>query len=116
MHRADLPNLIFVCGRNKRRSRTAESLFKNDMRFNVRSAGVSPSAERKLTEKDLAWADLILVMEPDQRTRIWDAYPGRRVPPIEILHIPDEYEFMDPALVELLTDRTEEILQGFGVT
>ncbi len=36
------PNILVVCGRNKKRSRTAEHIFKNDNRFNIRSAGLSP--------------------------------------------------------------------------
>lgn len=52
------PNILVVCGRNKKRSRTAEYIFKNDDRFNIRSAGVSPKSDRQITEKDLNWADL----------------------------------------------------------
>jgi protein-tyrosine phosphatase len=115
MSRADLPNLLFVCGRNKRRSPTASQIFKKDERFNVRSAGLSPSATRRITAKDISWADLILVMEPDQRKRLWEAYPEMRVPPVLVLGIPNEYEFMDPELVAMLHQRTEEILEGFGV-
>ncbi len=53
------PNLLVVCGRNKKRSRTAEHIFKNDNRFNIRSAGLSPKSDRKLSENDLNWADLV---------------------------------------------------------
>ena len=35
------PNILVVCGRNKKRSRTAEYIFKNDDRFNIRSAPFS---------------------------------------------------------------------------
>ena len=59
----DRPNLLVVCGRNKKRSRTAEHIFKNDERFNIRSVGLSPKSERKITEQDLNWADLVFVME-----------------------------------------------------
>jgi predicted protein tyrosine phosphatase len=46
---------------------------------------------------------------------LWEAYPEMRVPPVLVLGIPDEYEFMDPELVAMLHQRTEEILEGFGV-
>ena len=59
----DRPNLLVVCGRNKKRSRTAEHIFKTDERFNIRSVGLSPKSERKITEQDLNWADLVFVME-----------------------------------------------------
>ncbi len=35
------PKFLIVCGKNKKRSRTAESIFKNDNRFAIRSVGVS---------------------------------------------------------------------------
>ena len=47
------PNILVVCGRNKRRSRTAEHIFKNDSRFNIRSVGLSPKSDRKISEKDI---------------------------------------------------------------
>lgn len=59
------PQLLVVCGRNKRRSRTAEFLFKNDNRFSLRSVGLSPKSERKITANDLRWADRIFVMDED---------------------------------------------------
>ncbi len=98
------PNLLVVCGRNKKRSRTAEHIFKNDVRFNIRSAGLSPKSDRKISENDLNWSDLVLVMETEQRTKIRQLYKHLDLPNIEVLNIPDEYEFMDEELVEILND------------
>lgn len=50
---SDKPHLLVVCGRNKKRSRTAEHIFKNDERFDIRSAGLSPSSTRRISEADL---------------------------------------------------------------
>jgi len=105
------PNILVVCGRNKKRSRTAESIFKNDNRFNIRSAGLSPKSERKITENDLNWADLIFVMETGHRAKIWGLYRHLNLPNIEVLDIPDEYEFMDEELIEILTDRINDTLK-----
>lgn len=107
----DRPNILVVCGRNKKRSRTAESIFKNDNRFNIRSAGLSPKSDRKISESDLNWADLIFVMETGQRAKIWGLYRHIELPLIEILDIPDDYEFMDKELIELLTDRINDTLK-----
>jgi predicted protein tyrosine phosphatase len=107
----DRPNILVVCGRNKKRSRTAESIFKNDNRFSIRSVGLSPKSERKISEKDLNWADLIFVMETGQRAQIWGLYRHLELPPIEILDIPDDYEFMDKELIELLTCRINDTLK-----
>jgi predicted protein tyrosine phosphatase len=105
------PNILVVCGRNKKRSRTAEHIFKNDNRFNIRSAGLSPKSDRKISENDLNWADLVFVMENGQRAKIWDLYSHLELPEIEILNIPDEYEFMNEELIELLRDKINETLK-----
>jgi protein-tyrosine phosphatase len=99
------PNILVVCGRNKKRSRTAEYIFKNDNRFNIRSAGLSPKSDRKISENDLNWADLVFVMETGQREKIWGLYRHLELPVIEILNIADDYEFMNEELIEMLTDR-----------
>lgn len=107
------PNILIVCARNKKRSRTAEHIFKNDNRFTVRSAGLSASSNRKLSEGDLRWADVVCVMETNHRTRIWDVYGHLELAKIEVLHIPDDYEFMDKELVELLEEKISEVLHNF---
>lgn len=106
------PNLLIVCGRNKRRSRTAEFLFKNDNRFSVRSAGISPKSDRKISEKDIHWANLILVMENNQRSKIREMYRHLEIPKIEILNIPDDYEFMNEELIGILTEKVNDSLQS----
>ncbi|WP_338763531.1 protein-tyrosine-phosphatase [Bernardetia sp. ABR2-2B] len=104
------PKFLVVCGKNKKRSRTAESIFKNDDRFAIRSVGVSPKSNRKITEKDIEWADLILVMENDLKQKIKKIYSHLEIPEIEVLNIPDEYEFMDEELIGLLIEKISSFL------
>jgi len=104
------PNLLVICGRNKRRSRTAEHIFKNDSRFHIRSAGLSPQSNRKISESDVNWADQILVMEADQKTKIRKVYQHLELPPIESLDIADDYEFMDDELVDTLKVKINSLL------
>jgi len=106
------PNILIVCGRNKKRSRTAEYIFKNDNRFSIHSAGLSSKSDRKVSENDLNWADLVFVMETEQRAKIWGLYRHLELPPIEVLNIPDEYEFMNEDLIEMLTDRINDKLKS----
>ncbi|MFC4263943.1 hypothetical protein ACFOWM_13700 [Ferruginibacter yonginensis] len=103
------PHLLVVCGRNKRRSRTAEHLFKNDDRFSIRSAGLSSKSAKKITAADIIWADVIVVMEPAQKIHLQQMFTQLDVPLITVLHIPDTYEFMDDELIELLTDGINEV-------
>lgn len=106
------PNILVVCGRNKKRSRTAEYIFKNNDRFNIRSAGLSPKSDKKISENDLNWADLVFVMETGQRAKIWELYRHLELPTIEVLNIPDEYEFMNEELVDMLSDRINDTLRN----
>jgi len=104
------PNILVLCGRNKKRSRTAEHIFKNDHRFNIRSAGLSPKSDRKISESDLNWAGLVFVMEAEQRAKIWELYKHLELPMIEVLNIPDDFEFMEEELIEMLSDRINDTL------
>lgn len=106
-----IPNILVVCGRNKKRSRTAEYIFKNDSRINIRSVGLSPKSDRQISERDIEWADLIFTMEQGYQGRIMGQYRHLDLPPIEILHIEDEYEYLDTELIELLTDRINSTLR-----
>lgn len=109
---SERPNILVVCGRNKKRSRTAEHIFKNDDRFNIRSAGLSPKSDRKISEKDLNWSDLVFVMVKEQRSKLKELYPLTELPPVEILNIEDDYEFMDEELIQMLTERMNERLRS----
>src|ERR1700712_953137 len=108
---AERPNILIICGKNKRRSRTAEYIFKNDDRFNIRSAGLSPKSDHKLSENDLNWAGLILVMEKEHRAKIRQLYRHMQLPVIEILNIADEYEYLDKELIQILNDKINDIIK-----
>ena len=96
-------NILFVCSRNKQRSRTAETIFRNSQDFNVKSAGTEPSARIKLSAKLIDWADVIFVMEKKHKQRLIQNFPdSAKGKQIIVLNIPDEYEYMDSELVEML--------------
>jgi predicted protein tyrosine phosphatase len=63
-------NILFICSRNKWRSPTAETIYKNHPLHHVRSAGTSASARIKISSKLISWADFIFVMEKEHKTRI----------------------------------------------
>lgn len=96
-------NVLFVCSRNKWRSRTAEDLFKDSNFHNVRSAGTAPVARIKVSEKLVSWAEVIFVMEKRHREQLKSRFPlVLNEKEIIVLNIPDEYGYMDDELVELL--------------
>ena len=107
------PKLLFVCLRNKWRSRTGEDLYRRDPRVSVRSAGLSSTSPHVLSEKDLLWADLVLYMESDMLDHIKSLFPNTQLPKTINLDIPSGYAYMDPELVEILKDKVEAIIQGY---
>ena len=107
--------ILFVCGRNQWRSPTAEEIYRRDARVEVRSAGVSASSRQRVTARQLAWADLVLVMERKHAARLRQQFAGREEwPEILVLDVPDEYQFMDEELAAMLRDRVEPILERYG--
>lgn len=87
---------------NKQRSVTAEQLYRRDARLEVRSAGVRSEANRRISEDDLRWADVVFAMEREHKAWIRMRFKGLELPPIEVLDIPDDYACMDPHLQEML--------------
>jgi predicted protein tyrosine phosphatase len=104
--------LLFICTANKLRSATAHKIYENDSRFNVKSAGTHYSAKTVLSKEILDWSDSIIVMEKHHRNFIRDKFPETyENKKIACLYIPDEYEYMDNALIEILTERIESLYQ-----
>ena len=98
-----MKRLLFLCSRNQLRSPTAEEVFADHPGVEVDSAGTASDAEIPVTSEHLEWADQIVVMESVHRKRLNERFKsslkGKR---ITVLGIPDQYEFMDERLVEIL--------------
>lgn len=105
-------NILFICSRNKRRSYTAETIYKGSQQDIVaKSAGTEPTARIKITAKLLLWADVIFVMEKEHKQRIIEKFPLEVMEKeMIILDIPDEYEYMDPELVESIKTPVDAFL------
>lgn len=104
--------ILFVCTANKLGSPTAEDVFRDYPGIEAISAGTDSEAPQPLTKELVASADMIFAMETHHRERIRKKFKQR--PPdnrIITLHIPDEYERGDPALVALLREKVEPFLQ-----
>jgi predicted protein tyrosine phosphatase len=109
--KSDRTKILFVCSRNRRRSLTAETIFKDVPAWEVRSAGTEAGARIKVTAGHLGWADVIVVMEQRHKERLRQKYPETLAnKPCLCLFIPDDYEFMDSALVEVLRTKLQEYL------
>ncbi len=108
-----MKHILFVCGRNKRRSPTAEAIFAGFPGVEVDSAGLSDDSVTPLDAELLAWADIVFVMERRHLTRLKGRY-GRFLKSCRVvcLDIPDTYEFMDDRLVALLRAKVTPLISG----
>jgi len=80
-------HILFVCTANRDRSPTAEALYRDDPRYEVRSAGTAPFATTPLSVDLLTWADRVFVMceRLDQHhTLIKHRFPGLNRPTIDL--------------------------------
>jgi len=101
--------LLFVCSRNRKRSLTAERIFAGVAGWDVRSAGTEEGARIKVTEGHLGWADVVVVMEKRHKERLQQKFPGALDGKRHVcLFIEDDYEFMEPALVEVLRKKMRD--------
>lgn len=101
-----MKNVLFICGKNRRRSPTAEQIFAADPRLEVASAGTSADADNPLTAELVEWADVIFVMEQEHRRKLAANFRASlKQARVICLDIPDRYAFMAPELIEILKSR-----------
>ena len=105
-------NILFICSRNQWRSPTAEKVWSKHPGISVRSAGTSPSARKTVSAKDIQWADMIFAMEQKHKDRLKADFSRLLThKPIHVLDIPDDYQYMDPDLVETLQNSVATYLE-----
>ena len=99
-------NVLFLCSQNRLRSLTAESILSDISGFDVQSAGLNNDATTPLTPELVEWADYIFVMEKSHRNKLQKNFRRHlNKQRVICLDIPDEYEYMDDGLIELLKQR-----------
>ncbi|KID55301.1 hypothetical protein JF50_25390 [Pseudoalteromonas luteoviolacea] len=106
-----MAKLLFICSRNQWRSPTGEHIFKHHPEVVARSAGTSPNAKKTVSVNDIQWADVIFVMEHKHKQRLQTRFTRLlNYKDIQVLDIPDEYQYMDAELVELITLSVDDYL------
>ncbi len=98
--------VLFICNQNENRSKTAEEVFKG--KFETKSAGLYNT--KPVTEKQLSWADVIVVMEEAQRAEIAKRFPKHYMQKrILSLDIPDIYHYNQLELINTLKSRVDKL-------
>jgi predicted protein tyrosine phosphatase len=102
-----MKNILFICTANVDRSKTAEVFYTEKIpSLNFKSAGTNRALCQKagsnaLTQKDIDWADMALVMEPKHLNWIQTNLTiGKSI--IEVLNIQDNYKYYSRELIERL--------------
>ncbi|MBS3156824.1 phosphotyrosine protein phosphatase [Candidatus Woesearchaeota archaeon] len=100
--------VLFICNQNQNRSKTAEELFRN--RYKTKSAGLFNN--RPVSKKQIEWADLIIVMDDNQRSEIAKRFPKLYMQKrILSLNIGDIYSYGDIRLIEELNKKMMQIAE-----
>lgn len=103
--------VLFVCSQNRLRSPTAESVFNGYPGIECESAGTNNDAENPLTSELVQWAEVIFVMEKAHRNKLTKKFgPFLKNKRVVCLGIADNYDFMDPDLVQLLKAKVPRFL------
>lgn len=104
--------ILFVCSQNKLRSLTAEKIFSGTNHCQVKSAGTGAGARIRITKGMIGWADKIFAMEKNHLNLLRHKYREELAgKPLICLHIPDDYEYMDPELIRLLKIKLSPYLE-----
>lgn len=104
-------NSLFICSKNKLRSPTAEYVARK-MGVESDSAGLAPDAIQVLHSDQLSWADTIFVMEARHKSKLTQKYSKYlKDKKIITLNILDNYDYMQPELIEILEKRLPQFLK-----
>lgn len=101
---------LFICSMNKLRSPTGEYVAQQ-LGCEADSAGLASDANMVLEPDQIKWADVIFVMESNHKKKLnknYSKYLANKR--IVILGIPDDYEYMQPELVDIFYKKIPQFL------
>lgn len=103
--------VLFLCGKNRCRSPTAEVVFGRLAGVETDSAGVRDDADVVVSAEQVVWADVVAVMErrylkPLQQRVGMAVLRGKKVVNLDVA---DDYDAMDEALIALLWSRAARL-------
>ena len=103
----DYKRVLTVCSANMLRSPTiAHVLSAEPFNYNTRSAGTHSFALIPVTQDLLMWADEIVCADTEHALMIRDKLIEYDLDkPLINLGIPDNYEYRDPKLIEMIISR-----------
>jgi len=105
--------VLFVCSQNLLRSPTAEVVFAHYEGLEVLSAGTGADAATPVSSDLIEWAQVIFAMENHHRNKLRERY-GKLLETkrLVVLCIPDDYDYMEAELIEILKKKVTPYLRG----
>ena len=106
-------NVLFICSQNRLRSPTAEAVFSGIDGIDALSAGTASDAITPVSADLVEWADILFAMENYHRNKLKERF-GKLLESkrLIVLRIPDDYQYMDPELIEILKQKVTPHLSG----
>jgi predicted protein tyrosine phosphatase len=110
--------VLTVCSAGCLRSPTAAHILSSEpWNFNTRCAGTSEEyAIVPVTEALLVWADVILVMDEfqqriinERQNKLAEEYEAFDYKQVINLDIPDNFDYRNPKLVKIMTEKFKEL-------
>ena len=115
-YQGDSLKVLCVCSGGVLRSPTAaEVLNRPPFNFNTRSCGSEDYALVPLTEALALWADEVVVFHTGHMQAFVDVFREATggadvtMPMVHVMNIEDDYDFRDPELVAMLTEKFKEL-------
>ncbi|MBE9205912.1 phosphotyrosine protein phosphatase [Nostoc sp. LEGE 06077] len=109
-----MKKLLFICSQNRLRSPTAEVVFAEYEGLETDSAGLDHYAVVTVSTEAIEWADIIFVMEQSHKRKLSKNFqPFLKNKKIICLDIPDEFEYMEPTLIEIFKKKVLPILGSY---
>lgn len=100
--------VLCVCSAGILRSATASHvLASTPYEYNTRAVGIKPYALVPIDDVLIAWADEIVCMDKEHVEALIVHF-GSPSKPVICLDIPDDYEYRQPELVQLIKTRYEK--------
>lgn len=100
--------ILFICNQGRHRSKTAAEIFKSDSETDY--AGLY--ADKPVTKEQMLWADIVVVMEEEQRAELAKRFPTLYLEKrILNFNITDIYNYGNENLQILLKQKMEELVQ-----
>ncbi|KPL15163.1 hypothetical protein AMJ74_02030 [candidate division WOR_3 bacterium SM1_77] len=105
--------VLTVCSANMLRSPTMQVVLSAPpFNYNTRSCGIYDFALVPITRELLDWTDEIVCADTEHAERVVHLIHAHKIKdkPVVNLRIPDHYEYRNPELIRLITERYQAII------